>query len=164
METSGWDGCLERALDTGSDSRWAIDRPHVRRDVTAYLVPSFGSDALLFSVPVLFPRDLYNEISLNPMGADGAVHTLIERIKQHAPHVSALGPLIASGTQFPNRYDAIVEPYTVVHSHEAIGAHLWHPDERNFCSTDGLHLLIRGALPLPPACTPHAIHRVTEVL
>lgn len=164
METLGWDGCLEKVLDTGSTSRWIIDRAHVRRDVTAYLVPSFGSDALLFSIPVLFPRDPWNEISLDPLGADGAVHTLIERIKQRAPQVSALGPLIASGTPFPNRYDAIVEPYTVIHSHEAIGFHLWHPDERNFCDAEGLHLLIHGALPLPPACTPQAACCVTEVL
>jgi predicted ABC-class ATPase len=164
METPDWDGCLEKVLGTGSPGRWIIDRPHVRRDVTAYIVPSFGNDALLFSVPVLFPRNLNNEIPLDPAGADGAVHAVIERIKQRAHHVSALGPLIASGTQFPNRYDAIVEPYTVIHSKEAIGSHLWHPDERNFCDGDGLHLLIRGALPYPPTGTSHAIHRLTEVL
>ncbi|OPY37920.1 MAG: putative ATPase of the ABC class [Methanoregula sp. PtaU1.Bin051] len=164
MEAAGWDGCLKEILDISAGTGWRIDTPHVRQDVTAYLVPSFGNDALLFSVPVLFTRSLADEIPLGPEGSDGAVHALIERIKQRAHDVSALGPLAGTGTKFPHRYDANVEPYTVVHSQEAIASHLWHPDDRNFCDREGIHLLIHGALPCPPAQSPQETRRITETM
>ena len=164
MEGTGWDGCLEKVLGNCEGTGWMIDAPHVRRDVTSYLVPSFGNDALLFSVPVLFSRDLCGETGLDPAGSDGAVHAMTARITRHAHQVPALGPLVAAGTQFPNRYDAIAEPYTVIRSDGAIGSHLWHPDERNFCDGAGLHLLVRGALPHVPAGTPGDCRRIAETL
>lgn len=164
MERAGWDTCLEQFLGIRGGDGWRIDTPHVRKDVTAYLVPSFLNDALLFSFPALFSRRLFDEIALDPRGSDGAVHTLIEQVKRRAPQVPALGPLLGKGTKFPHQYDAITEPYTVIHSDESIGAQLWHPDERNFCDRDGIHLLLRGALPLTSAYNLPASHAVLESL
>lgn len=164
MEGTEWDACLGEVLNSCAGTGWTVDAPQVRRDVTAYLVPSFGSDALLFSVPVLFLRQITAEIPLDPAGTDGAVHTLIERVKRRAHNIPALGPLLGAGTKFPSRYDAGTEPYTVIHSEEAIGTHLWHPDDRNFCDESGLHLIIRGALPCPASCTLQAARQVTGTL
>jgi predicted ABC-class ATPase len=164
METTGWEDCLDRVLTGSAGTGWAVDAPHVRHDVTAYLVPSPGNDALLFSVPVLFTRRLMDEIPLDPSGSDGAVHSLIERVKRRAHTVRALGPLAGAGTKFPSRYDAVTEPYTVIHSEEAIGTHLWHPGDRDFCDAAGLHLLVRGALPFPGPPTFQESRRITATL
>ena len=146
---------LRTAVAGCSGDGYTFDHSQDLPDVTTYLIPAFDRDALLFSLPILFFRRLPEEVPLDPRGSDGAVHSVIERMKGKARQDEALAPLCGRGTRFPGRYDATVEPYTVVHSDEAIGAHLWHTDNRNFADGYGIHLLVRGALPsllsgLPP--------------
>lgn len=141
-----------------------VDAPGIREGVTMYAVRSFDGDALVFSVPVLVRRQLMDEIPLDPRGSDGAVGLIIERIKQQALSRTGLFPLAGKGTKFPARYDATIEPCTIVHSDDAIGTHLWRPDNRNFCDADGIHLLLRGAIPHPAQCTVMEKHRIADTL
>lgn len=164
MEQGDWTGRLQEILNQCSGPGFAFDSGQFLPDVTTYLVPSFDHDALLFSVPALFLRQPAEEIPLAPAGSDGAVHAVIERIKQKSRQVPALAPLHGAGTQFPGRYDATAEPYTVIHSPGAIGVHLWHPDDRNFCDQKGVHLLVRGALPCPASCSPAGVRQVSAAI
>jgi len=155
MERAEETGALKKALEGCTGNGYAVDDSQVIPDVTTYLTPSFDRDALLFSVPVVFSRTPGREFPVDPKGLDGAVHVLIERIKEEAQKVAALAPLYGAGTKFPGRYDATIEPYTVIHSQDAIGMHLWHPDARNFADDKGVHFLVRGALPCPPTPGPN---------
>ena len=149
MERSDLSSCVKSVLADCSGNGYIVDSQNVLPDITTYLTPTFDNDALLFSLPVLFLRRPDQEFSLDPGGSDGAVHAIIEQIKQDAKLVPDLGPLYGAGTQFPGRYDSNIEPYTVIHSDDAIGTHLWHADDRNFADEKGIHLLVRGALPFP---------------
>jgi len=150
MDRPALDACCSNVIRDCSGPAFSIDRRHIVPGVTTYLAPSFDRDALLFSFPVLFSRSTAEEIGPDRNGSDGAVQVLIEQIKQRARQTPSLAPLYGAGTRFPSRYDATVEPYTVIHSDDAIGAHLWHADARNFIDGEGIHLLVRGALPCPP--------------
>ncbi|MDD5144235.1 P-loop domain-containing protein, partial [Methanoregula sp.] len=117
--------------------------------ITAFLVRSFDGAALQFSVPVVVQRDLLSETALDPAGADGAAAILIERVKGQAEDMPALGPLYGKGIPGSQRYRDTIEPYTVIHSEEALASHLWKADTGNFCDRSGVHLLLRGAIPCP---------------
>jgi hypothetical protein len=162
MAEYGPDACLAAMLALPGDGRWGIDRPRVVPGVTAYAVRSFDGDALSFCIPVIVRRPLCSEIPLGVRGSPGAVALIIERIKQQVASVPALGPLAGQGTRFPQHYASTVEPYTLVASPAALASDLWHAGDRNFADPEGVHLLLCGAVPLPPACTDTDVRRITE--
>jgi predicted ABC-class ATPase len=155
MDAKGYDAVFSGILSSLGGELYRIDTPAIHSGITAYLVRSFDGDALQFSIPVLIKRQVLSETALDPAGADGAVSALIEQVKGYAERLPGLGPLCGNGTQFPQRYNDAIEPYTVIHSQDAIGSHLWKADGRNYADISGIHFVIRGALPFPPA-GPHA--------
>lgn len=162
MTDPGPDACLEELLALPGDDRWAIDRIRAVRNVSAYVVRSFDGTALVFSLPLLLFRPLAAEIPLDPRGSAGAVAAIIERIKQEAAANEALGPLAGRGTRFPHQFAHLTEPYTVVSSPASLAAHLWHAGGRNFADGDGIHLVVSGAVPCPPAFSPRDIAGIAE--
>jgi len=164
MDGSRWDAAFQHVLDTLSGETYSIDPANRIPGVTAYCVRTFDHDALLFCIPLLVRRPLADELSLARAGADGATSCIIEQCKSRADREPALGPLLGRGTGYPCHYDAITEPYTLVHSPDAIAAHLWHADERNYYDNAGCHFLIRGALPIPASCADSETTRMSETL
>jgi len=162
MAEHGPDACLDGILALSGDERWEIDRAHVVRDVTAYMVRSFDRNALIFSLPLLVRRPLLSEIPLDVRGAAGAVALVIEHIKQRAGSDAGLGPLVGRSTRFPHQFASITEPYTIVTSPAALASDLWHAGNRNFADAKGIHLLLNGAVPCPPVFSPQEISMVTE--
>jgi predicted ABC-class ATPase len=149
MAREGWEEAFRSFLSSWSGDSSAIDTPHILFGTTAFLVRSFDRGALQFSFPLLIRRDLLSEIGLDPGGSDGAVCALVERIKEDAMKIEKLGPLYGKGTQGSLRYQDTIEPYTIIHSDDAIGSPLWKADSRNFCNREGIHLIVQGALPCP---------------
>ena len=162
MADGGPDACLLRMLGLPGDERWGIDAAGAVPGVTAYAVRSFDGDAVRFSVPVIVHRPLPAEIPRDVRGAAGAVALIIERVKQQAPSVPALGPLAGQGTRFPQHYASTTEPYTLVTSPSALASDLWHADDRNFADAAGVHLLLCGAVPCPDPPGAVDVARVTE--
>ena len=151
MEPEGIYAAFRSFLSSWTGDGAAVDTPNIIVSTTAFCIRSFDNDALQFSFPLLIRRDLNSEIGLNPAGSDGAVCTLIERIKERAQTMTELGPLYGKGLKSSQRYHDTIEPYTIIHSDAAIGSHLWKADDRNYSDRTGVHLIIRGALPCPPA-------------
>ncbi len=120
MDDAGRDAALGRFLSSAGGDGWVPDTPRILPNTTAYLVRTFDGEALQFSFPLLVKRDLWSEIPLDPAGSDGATAALIEQVKEQAHNVSELGPLYGRGTQFSPRCSDIIEPYTIVHSDDAI--------------------------------------------
>ena len=150
MAPDGWDAAFRSFLAAYEGDAAGIDTPNILAGTTTFIVRSFDSNALQFSFPLLVRRDLQSETSLDPVGSDGALCALIERIKEHAGKIPELGPLYGKGIPGSLRYSDTIEPYTITHSDDAIGSHLWKADDRNYCDRDGVHLIVRGALPCPP--------------
>lgn len=150
MDDAGrWDEPLGSFLDSYKGGGTQIDSSRIQPGITAFLVRSFDGAALQFSFPVVVQRDLLSETALDPAGADGAAAALIERVKEQAESVPALGPLYGKGIAGSQRYRDTIEPYTVIHSNEALASHLWKADARNFCDRKGVHVILRGAIPCP---------------
>jgi len=164
MAKRGPDDCLEILLALPGGRRWLIDRPSVIKGVTAYMVHSFDSTALLFAVPLIIHRSLLEEIPLDGRGAAGAVAMIIEQVKQEAPSDPGLGPLIGRGTRFPHHVAYVTEPFTVVSSPAALASDLWHADRRNYADRDGIHLLLHGAVPCPQEFSHDEVESVRETL
>jgi hypothetical protein len=141
MAEHGPDACLEGILALSGDERWEIDKAHVVRDVTAYMVRSFDGNVLVFSIPLLIHRPLLSEIPLHVQGAAGSVALIIKYIKQRAGTDTGLGPLVGRGTRFPHQFAPVTEPYTIVTSPAALASDLWHAGNRNFADTRGIHVL-----------------------
>jgi len=137
----------------------AIDTPHILPGTTVFMVRSFDGCALQFSFPIIVRRDLVSETGLDARGSDGAVCMLIEHIKEHAPGIPELGPLYGKDIPGSLRYHDNIEPYTIIHSDDAIGSGLWKADSRNFCDKKGVHLVVKGALPYPCAIPGDDIHK-----
>lgn len=156
--------CLSKILALPGNDRWRVDTPHVISGVTAYAVRSFDGDAIRFSLPVIICRPLISEIPLDIKGAAGAVSHIIEYIKEQVASDPSLGPLAGRGTRFPGHYASTVEPYTIVASPAALASDLWHPDNRNFLDAGGVHLLLSGAVPIPPAFNNEDLSRITETI
>lgn len=146
MAGEGWDDVFQTFLSSSVREGSAVDTLNILPGITSYFVRSFDGDAFQFSFPLLSSRDLLSEIGLDPSGSDGAVCHIIEQIKEHAERIPDLGPLYGRGSQFSLRCRDIIEPYTIIHSDDAIGSHLWKADARNYCDRRGVHLVIRGAL------------------
>lgn len=157
MVPEGREAAFHSFLSSYAGDSSAVDTPNIFPGTTAFLVRSFDGAALQFSFPLLVRRNLLAEVDLNPVGSDGAVCALIEYIKERAMAVPELGPLYGRGTKGSLRYNDTIEPYTVIHSEDAIGSHLWKADGRNFCDKEGIHLLIRGALACPSASPDYGI-------
>ncbi|AGB03321.1 P-loop domain-containing protein [Methanoregula formicica] len=150
MDDAGrWDEAIGSFLHSYTGDGTQIDSSRVQPGITAFLVRSFDGAALQFSFPVVVQRNLPAEIALDPAGADGAAATLIERVKGQAESVPALGPLYGKGVPGSQRYRDTIEPYTVIHSDETLASHLWKADARNFCDCEGIHVILRGAMPCP---------------
>jgi predicted ABC-class ATPase len=164
MEPDEWGAVLRSFLSSWTGDNAAVDTPGILFGTTAFLVRSFDGDALQFSLPLLIRRDLLSEVDLAPAGSDGAVCALIEHIKADAYEIPELGPLYGKGIPGSLRYHDTIEPYTIIHSDDAIGSHLWKADGRNFCDQAGLHLVVRGALPCPPGHTERENHRIIHQL
>jgi predicted ABC-class ATPase len=164
MEPEGWDAAFRSFLTSWTGDNSAVDTQNVLFGTTAFCVRSFDYDALQFSFPLIIRRDLFSEIGSDPSGSDGAVCTLIERIKERARTLPELGPLYGKGVKGSLRYHDSIEPYTITHSDSAIGSHLWKVDDRNYCDGPGVHLIIRGALPCPPAQSRNDGHRIFQSL
>jgi len=147
MDSSGLDAVLGTFLTSRTAGSYAIDTSRILPGLTTFLIRSFDGDALQFSFPLVVHRDFFSETALDPAGADGATWALIEQIKDQAETVPALGPLYGKGTQVSARCRDTIEPYTLIHTDDGVGSHLWKPDGRNFCDHEGVHLVIRGALP-----------------
>jgi predicted ABC-class ATPase len=150
MDDAGrWDNALGLFLGSYTgDGAW-IDSSRILPGITAFLVRSFDKEALQFSFPLIVQRDLPAEIALDPAGADGAAAALIERVKEQAENEPALGPLYGKGIPGSQRYRDTIEPYTVIHSDDALASHLWKADAKNCCDREGVHVLLRGAIPCP---------------
>jgi hypothetical protein len=162
MADDGPDACLEEILALPGDDRWEIDRARVVRNQTAYVVRSFDGNALIFAIPLLVSHPLLLEIPLDSRGAPGAVSFVIERIKERAGSDANLGPLVGKGTRFPHQFASFTEPYTIVLSPASLASDLWHTGDRNFGDLCGIHLLLNGAVPCPPAFSRNDVTQVTE--
>jgi len=150
MDDAGrWDNTLDSFLHSYTGDGTRIDSSRIQPGITAFLVRSFDGEALQFSFPLIAQRDVLTETSLDPAGADGAAAALIDRVKEQAEDEPALDPLHGRGIPGSQRYRDTIEPYTVIHSDEALASHLWKADNRNFCDCEGVHLILRGAIPYP---------------
>ncbi|NMB78488.1 MAG: hypothetical protein GYA23_05270 [Methanomicrobiales archaeon] len=134
-------------LSTWNGENASIDTNHILPGTTAYFVRSFDNETFQFSFPVIVRRNIPEETGLDPAGADGAAAALIELVKENAETIPGLGPLCGKGTTGAMRYHDTIEPYTVIHSDAAIGSGLWKADTRNFCDGQGVHIVLRGAIP-----------------
>ncbi|WP_292516956.1 P-loop domain-containing protein [Methanoculleus sp.] len=151
-----WQGQIHRIVAGLEDGRARINRGAVRDLVNTYLVRSLDTTALRFSLPLLIPaRD-------PGPGADGAAGVIIEAIKAAVPTERDLGPIAGVGTEHPRHCLPNIEPVTLMASRSAIGTDLWRPDDENRIDADGLHLVVRGALPYPGPPAPGAIGEVLE--
>jgi predicted ABC-class ATPase len=149
MARDGWEEVFRSFLSSWAGDAAVIDTPNILFGTTAFLVRSFDGNALQFGFPIRIPRDLPSEIDLDLAGLDGATSALIERIKEHADKIPELGPLFGKGAQGSLRYHDTIEPYTIIHSEDAIGSQLWKADNRNYCDDKGVHFVVHGALPYP---------------
>ena len=95
-------------------------------------------------------------------GEDGAVWAALEHIKAHVPRVPALAPVGGRGTRHPRHCMAHTEPCTLICTPDGMGEALWKPDRNNFLDENGLHILVRGALPYPGPPSGPAQHEVRE--
>jgi len=155
-----WQEEIHRIIPCLWDGRARIDRRRVRNLVNTYLVRSLDTTAIQFSLPVLLPAPA----GASGPGADGAAGVIIEAIKAAVPAERELGPIAGTGTEHPRHCLQNVEPVTLITSRSAIGTDLWRPDLDNRIDGDGLHLVIRGALPYPGPPVPGAVGEVTEQL
>ena len=162
MADDGPDACFEEILALPGDDRWEIDHARVVRNQTAYVVRSFDGNALIFAIPLHVSRPLLMDIPLDSRGAPGAVSFVIERIKERAASDANLGPLVGKGTRFPHQFASFTEPYTIVLSPASLASDLWHTGDRNFADSSGIHLLLNGAVPCPPAFSRNDVAQVTE--
>lgn len=121
--------------------------PRARLVTEAYVVPSPDKQDLLFSFPIIFSSEIFDDIPLPVSGSAGGVHAIIEFCKSKARTNPALGPLYGAGTGNQSRYLSNLEPYTIISSSSCIGSGLWHPDEQNYFGELRIHLILRGAVP-----------------
>ncbi|WP_342770799.1 MULTISPECIES: P-loop domain-containing protein [unclassified Methanoculleus] len=155
-----WQGQVHGIVASLGDGRACIERKAVRDLVNTYLVRSLDTTALRFSLPVL----LAAPAGASGPGSDGAVGVTIEAIKAAVPGERDLGPIAGAGTEHPVHCLPNVEPVTLIASRSAIGTDLWRPDPDNRIDDDGLHLVVRGALPYPGPPTPGSVGEVRERL
>jgi len=154
-----WQSQVHRIVADLGDGRARIDLPAARDLVNTYLVRSLDRTALRFSIPVL----LTAPVPGGP-GADGATGALIEAVKAAVGTERDLGPIAGIGTEHPGHCLPNIEPVTLIASRSAIGTDLWRPDAENRIDGDGVHLVVRGALPYPGPPTPGAAGEVAERL
>jgi uncharacterized protein len=147
MNEDTWNDHLSAILNDLHSGEAMVDLGAVRFGVTAYLVRSLDGHALQFSIPVHVRRRFLTEIALDPAGVDGAMSVVIEGVKNRVDQVRELGPIRGRQTRYPLKYAANVEPFTVIDSYQQIASSLWRPDSWNYSDNEGVHLLIRGALP-----------------
>jgi predicted ABC-class ATPase len=162
MNGKGWMGELEALLASLGDAAVIVDRKRLIPAANAYFVRSIDGMALQFSVPVLIPDAPVPPADLPPEGSDGAVLVLIEHIKDRVRHHPGLRAIGGLDTPLSGHHAASIEPVTFVHSPGAIGQMLWKADEGNGFAGDGLHLVVRGALPYPGPPDAPAIRGVAE--
>ena len=153
-----WQDEIHRILPGPGDGRARIDYPAIRNLVNTYLVRSLDGTALRFSIPVL----LTPPVPEPGPGGDGTVGVIIEAIKAAVHGERDLGPIAGAGTEHPGHCLPNIEPVTLIASRSAIGTDLWRPDHGNRIDGDGVHLVVRGALPYPGAPTPARILEVEE--
>jgi predicted ABC-class ATPase len=163
---TGWQQTLPTLLEDLDPGGAGVDRQRVTWGTTTYLVPAFDHSALQFSLPILIPRRLFDELPLDPRGVDGAVACLIEQCKTMARNQAdpGLDPMTGKGTRFPHRYQAITEPYSLIHSPALIGEGLWKAGSQNYADADGIHLTLTGALRYGLPEEPGEQRRVVEEL
>lgn len=154
-----WQSQVHRIVADLGDGRARIDLPAARDLVNTYLVRSLDRTALRFSIPVLLTAPVPGG-----HGADGATGALIEAVKAAVGTERDLGPIAGIGTEHPGHCLPNIEPVTLVASRSAIGTDLWRPDAENRIDGDGVHLVVRGALPYPGPPTPSAVGEVAERL
>ena len=145
----GWTESLRGIPDVRGDEQIRVDYRLFRENVNAYLVRSIDGTALQFSVPLLIPDPPVPTPDLPPEGADGAVLIHIEHIKSRARELPGLRAIGGLDTQLSAHHAAALEPVTFIHSPGMMGHSLWKADANNFLDHDGLHLVVRGAIPYP---------------
>ncbi|MDN7025610.1 hypothetical protein FGU65_12030 [Methanoculleus sp. FWC-SCC1] len=158
MTRGSWNTPFHAAIPTLGTDRIRVDHAAVRDLVTAYMVRSLDETALRFSLPVLL--DGYRPGA----GADGAVGVLIEAIKARVHREPGLGSIAGIGTLHPGHCLPNIEPVTVTETAGAIGTNLWRPDNLNRLDDEGLHLVVRGAVPYPGHPSPEAAGEVADLL
>ena len=149
MNVQGWTESLQGILESLGDRQIAVDYRRLRPNVNAYLVRSIDGTALQFSIPVLIPDPPSPHHDLPPEGIDGAVLVHIEHIKSRVHDLSGLRAIGGLDTQLSAHYAAAIEPVTFIHSPGMMGHSLWKADSSNEFSNEGLHLVVRGAIPYP---------------
>lgn len=149
LEVPGWTESLRGILDVCGDGQIRVDYRLSRENVNAYLVRSIDGTALQFSIPVLIPDPPVPPPDLPPEGADGVVLVHIEHIKSRARELPGLRAIGGLDTQLSAHHAAALEPVTFIHSSGMMGHSLWKADSNNFLDHDGLHLVVRGAIPYP---------------
>jgi predicted ABC-class ATPase len=149
MNVKGWSESLESILESVGDGQIAVDNRRLRTNVNAYLVRSIDGTALQFSIPILIPDPSSPPPDLPAEGIDGAALVHIEHIKSRVRDLSGLRPIAGLDTQLSAHYAAVIEPVTFIHSPGMMGHSLWKADSNNFFSSEGLHLVVRGAIPYP---------------
>ena len=145
----GWSELLRGILDICGDGQIHVDLRLFRANVNAYLVRSIDGTALQFSFPLLIPDPPVPTPDLPPEGADGAVLVHIEHIKSRAREFPGLRAIGGLDTQLSAHHAAALEPVTFIHTPGMMGHSLWKADSNNFLDHDGLHLVVRGAIPYP---------------
>jgi len=145
----GWTESFQGILDSQGDGQISVDYRRLRPNVNAYLVRSIDGTALQFSIPVLITAPPVPPPGLPPEGTDGAVLVHIEHIKSRARDLPGLRAIGGLDTQISAHHAAAIEPVTFIHSPGMMGHSLWKADSNNFLADDGLHLVVRGAIPYP---------------
>jgi predicted ABC-class ATPase len=157
-----WNDQINRMLPDLGDNRARADLRVVRNLVNTYLVRSLDGTALRFSIPVFLSAPLPAGLRGDLSGADGAIGIIIDAIKEAVHTERSLGPIAGIGTEHPGHCLPNVEPVTVIASPAAIGTDLWRPDQQNRIDDDGIHLVVRGALPYPGPPTPDRVAGTAE--
>ncbi len=164
MADERWNAHMRSILAGLPDGRARVEARAIRDLVNTYLVRSLDETALRFSMPVLLAAGLPAIVQQDLTGADGAVGVLIEAIKSAVRNERELWPIAGIGTQHPRHCLPNVEPVTLINAAGAIGTGLWRPDHQNRISEQGVHLVVRGAIPYPGPPSPGTIRAVSETL
>ncbi|NLA39673.1 MAG: hypothetical protein GX882_09950 [Methanomicrobiales archaeon] len=157
-EDGSWQSEVYRILPGLAGDRVGIDYPVIRNLTNTYLIRSLDGTALRFSIPVLLTAPV-PEIGA---GGDGMAGVILDAVKAAVPGDRDLGPIAGAGTEHPRHCLQNIEPVTLIASRSAIGTDLWRPDHENRIGSDGIHLVVRGALPYPGAPTPARARGVGE--
>lgn len=162
--TETWNAALKDMLPALTECRACPDTAHISYGANAYCVRSHSREELRFCLPLLIRDTAAGNACPDSTVQDGAVWAALEHIKAQVPRIPALGPIGGRGTRHPRHCITHTEPCTLICTPDGMGEALWKPDRNNYLDENGLHILVKGALPYPGPPTVPAQHEVRENL